>query len=332
MQLIARLEHEERVWHVSWSPDGDLLASCSSDRTVRIWQSCADAWLEVSRLDDAHERTIRCCEWSPCSRMLSAVSFDATCTVWRRSTGEATLEWEILATLEGHENEVKSCAWNGSSTLLATCGRDKTLWLWEVVDDEAFDLVTVLHGHQGDVKAVTFDPEPQCTDLLASAAYDNDVKIWVEDGDDWVCRATLEGHQSTVWDCRFATPRGANRRLATCGADCSVFVWIQAAADAASWNIEARVHDAHTRSIYSIDVRCDLIVTAAGDNALNFFRLDESAHSHGPVALLKDAAYAQAHDSDVNCVRFHATDPALLATAADDACVKIWRRTPASVS
>lgn len=332
MQLLARLEHEERVWHVSWSPDGDLLASCSSDRTVRIWQPSADAWREVSRLDDAHERTIRCCEWSPCSRLLAAVSFDATCTVWRRSMNQAMLEWEILATLEGHENEVKSCAWNGSSTLLATCGRDKTLWLWEVVDDEAFDLVTVLHGHQGDVKAVTFDPEPQFADLLASAAYDNDVKIWVEDGDDWICRSTLEGHQSTVWDCRFATPRGPNRRLATCGADCSVFIWLQTSVDAATWKVQARVNDAHARSIYSIDVRCNNIVTAAGDNAVNFFRLDETEQADGTVALHKCEANAQAHECDVNCVRFHATDLTLLATAADDTCVKIWRWKPASVS
>ena len=68
---------EERVWYVSWSPDGELLATSGSDRTVRIWQDEE----QVSKLEDAHERTIRCVEWSKCGRMLACASFDATVTI-----------------------------------------------------------------------------------------------------------------------------------------------------------------------------------------------------------------------------------------------------------
>ena len=35
--------------------------------------------------------------------------------------------------------------------------------------------------------------------LLASASYDDTIKIWREDDDDWYCSDTLEGHRSTVW-------------------------------------------------------------------------------------------------------------------------------------
>ena len=48
LQLVQELRgHDDRVWSASWSPKGDLLASCSGDKTVRIWgrQSGPDSQL-----------------------------------------------------------------------------------------------------------------------------------------------------------------------------------------------------------------------------------------------------------------------------------------------
>ena len=248
---IATLEgHEERAWHCEFSRDGSLLASCGSDRTVRVWQRFGDSWREAARLDDAHDRTVRRCAWSPCGRLLAAVSFDATCCVWRRADDGPNMAWEILATLEGHENEVKCAAWNASATLLATCGRDKSVWLWEFVDDEAFELLTVLHGHGGDVKAACFDLASSLRDddLLASCSYDDKIRVWGDDGDDWSSRCVLEGHASTVWDVAFcASPDGA-RRLVSCGADGAVRVWAEATpGEARAWTCLCALEEVHAR-------------------------------------------------------------------------------------
>lgn len=66
VQLCALAGHHDRVWHVSWRSDGQLLASCSGDRTIRIWAPAAasgGAWECVAVLEDAQNRTIRACEW-----------------------------------------------------------------------------------------------------------------------------------------------------------------------------------------------------------------------------------------------------------------------------
>lgn len=58
--------------------------------------------------------------------------------------------------------------------------------------------------------------------LLASASYDDTVKLYQEEEDDWVCCATLEGHESTVWSVAFDR---SGERLASCSDDKTVRIW-----------------------------------------------------------------------------------------------------------
>lgn len=158
-------------------------------------------------------------------------------------------DWEFTLVLEGHESEIKSCAFSPSGAYLATCSRDKTVWIWEDVGgggpsgppEDEWETLAILNEHEGDVKAVAWCPDVPGrnsrrrygSDVLASASYDNTIRIWREDADaEWVCVAVLEGHEGTVWGLAWESPRpsGADRagrfpRLLTFSADATIRIW-----------------------------------------------------------------------------------------------------------
>lgn len=161
--------HTDRVWNVAWSPTGshllytlgrvrdntaiqqartpsagDSIASCSGDKTVRIWRQhgSTDTWICAAILEETHHRSIRCSSWSPDGRHLATASFDATTAIWevqvlkpcqghcracvshapveRRTKQQILLQgntWDQVALLEGHESEVKGVAWSSSGLL-----------------------------------------------------------------------------------------------------------------------------------------------------------------------------------------------------------------------
>lgn len=77
-----------------------------------------------------------------------------------------------------------------------------TNWVLDpiVEADNDFECLSVLQEHSQDVKMVAWHPHEE---VLASASYDDTIKIWREDDDDWYCSDTLQGHTSTIWSIDF---------------------------------------------------------------------------------------------------------------------------------
>eukprot|EP00741_Cyanophora_paradoxa_P001636 tig00000498_g1587.t1 len=326
--------HTDRAWCVAWSPDGKTLASCGGDKSVRIWRQEGGKWECKQVLDDGHQRTVRCVAWSPSGDVLASASFDGTTNIWQAKDDG----FESVATLEGHENEVKAVAFDSSGMLVATCSRDKSVWVWEGTQDHDYECLSVLHGHEQDVKFVAWHPNKE---LLASASYDNTVRLWSEtSGDDWECVDTIQAHESTVWSIAFDAK---GEHLASCSDDLTVKVWklpevrkTEGALGHAQCVCTLSGH--HRRTVFSLSWShaSGLLATGAADDAIRVFAppaggapADAAAASAAGVPFLELAAGKEkAHGADVNCVAWCPSDGTLLASAGDDALVKLWRFHP----
>ena len=362
-ELGSWAEHDGTVWCVSWSPRGDMMASCGADKMLRVWADtsggAADSdsgeeesfasWGCIATLEGDQTRTVRSCQWSPDGAFIAATSFDSTTVIWewQRDDGMAIEGgrgrdvdelFQCVAILEGHENEVKDVAWSPSGELLATCSRDKKIWLWEAGADEEgveFECVCILSGHSQDVKCVRWHP---ARPWLLSSSYDDTVKVWMEEtegNDEWLCALTLTAHSATVWQLAFegglygthaAPSAGARPGLATVGDDRSLIVWndVTAVAGASSGSSPVLSAAQQLAGLHSRSIfSVDWARDIATGGADDAICILQRSRSGGEFELT--ARKAGAHAGDVNCVSWHPSRPDVLASCGDDGAVKIWR-------
>lgn len=231
-----RYVSESPAWHCVFSRDGEWLAACfgAPDLCIRIWKNDNGQWNLHSTLDGIHSKSIRYIDFAPLSstQVLAAASFDGSVSVWEYE--KKSNEWECTTQLEGHESEVKCVSWNATGSLLATSGRDKTVWIWEVFldgtiggsSDNEFECISVLSGHEGDVKCVRFAASHgqwgDGDEILLSAGYDDTVRVWAEDAGDWYCAMVIEDiHADTIWSLAVAPGSG---RIISASADGSIAI------------------------------------------------------------------------------------------------------------
>ncbi|HET6977941.1 MAG TPA: TIR domain-containing protein [Pyrinomonadaceae bacterium] len=209
--------HRESIRRLTWSPDGEYLATPSEDRTVRIWY--VRNWTCVYTLRE-HKSAVLSVAWSVDSQRIVTSSLDGDIEIWDWQSDERlhtlktvgpvySVAWaptgQVLAsasgageidlwntetgqrfqTLKGHSDAVCQLAWSPDGQRLASGSMDKTICLW---DTPNFKQSKILAGHTDQVYGVAWSSNG----LLASASWDKTIKVW--DARSGQALQTLEGH------------------------------------------------------------------------------------------------------------------------------------------
>lgn len=119
---VARMTgHQGAVYHIAFSPDGSLIASCGADKSVKLWNALDGKFITTFR---GHVAAVYHVSWSLDSRLLVSGSRDTTLKLWSVSTRQ------LVEDMSGHNDEIFSTDWSPDGQRVATGSKDKRVKIW----------------------------------------------------------------------------------------------------------------------------------------------------------------------------------------------------------
>ena len=148
--------HLSDVIDIAWAPDDSMLASCSLDNLVIVWDPATGQKVHTLK---GHTSFVKGVAWDPIGKYLATQADDKSCIVWRVD------DWSVVSKITepyqssmGATVSLRLC-WSPDGKAVTTCNSYKkpshTASVLERGDwGSKFDFV----GHKGPVVTVRFSP------------------------------------------------------------------------------------------------------------------------------------------------------------------------------
>jgi len=272
--------HTSAVQDLDFDPEGDRLASCSSDMSIKIWDMTDDSFRCVRTLQ-GHDHNV--CGVRFFADMLISCSRDATIKMWDMNSGFCR------KTLHAHDEWVKCISVSACGSLIASGSMDKSVRVWSQASG-SWDCSQIYNDHDHVVECVEFSnysadkvltnaeeskedaykeeegpPQPR---FLASGSRDRTILIY--DLEEVKCIMVLKGHDNWVRSLQW---HPAGKYLVTCADDKSIRVWDLARRREKS---SARLEKAHKMFVQTLhySLISAVVVTGGADNVVKVWECE----------------------------------------------------------
>ncbi|HEY8204049.1 MAG TPA: caspase family protein [Pyrinomonadaceae bacterium] len=252
-QLLLQNAHTDRVRAIAFSPDGRVLASGSSDQTVKLWEVATGALL---RPLTGHTERVESVSFSSDGRLLASAGGDKTVRVWDVETGSVvrtfsdstalfravvfspdgrmvaaaadekiilfeTNSGTVIRKIDPQSGWIHSLAFSPDGSRLVS--GSQSIKLWDVTNGK---LVREFPLSNEVARSVAFSPDGKRLAAASSAggpgfkATPGAVNIWETDSGKLLHR--LQGHAAGVLSVTFSSD---GQMLASAGEDKGIRLW-----------------------------------------------------------------------------------------------------------
>lgn len=315
--------HQSSVNIVVFSPDGQILASASHDKTIKLWDQQGRLLQTLTLSAPAHlvafspnSQTLVCTSddkmlqlWSLQGKLLQTLTLNAPAHLVAFSPdgkifasanrGKNIKLWnrqgKLLRTLTLNA-PAHLVAFSSDNQLLASASRDKTIRLW----CREGQLLQTIGTHQDTIESIAFSPDNQ---LIASASRDKTIKLWSRDGQ---LLQTIEAHDKPIRSVVFS-PDG--QTLASASSDQTIKLWRR---DGQLLQTLTGHCSEVRRVVFSPDAQT--LASASSDKTIKLWN---------PQGIRLQTLCT--HRAWIRSVIF-SPDGCLFASASDDKMIILWRR------
>ncbi|MEH2178473.1 metallophosphoesterase [Nostoc sp.] len=222
------IDQIKQVWTISFSLDGETLASGSSDKNpsgidehhnIRLWNIESGKFSKIlGPYKNGHKNQLRSVAFcTHPEHLLISGADDHAIKVWDVKTGKCQ------KTIQGYTNRIWSVAFSPDAKLLVSGSEDNKIRLWNIQEGEWDRQSPITFSKHTDwVWSVVFSPTGN---RVASASEDNTIRLWRLQNDKWQEEAKdnlKKEHTDRVRTLAFS-PDG--KKLASGGNDRRIILW-----------------------------------------------------------------------------------------------------------
>lgn len=219
---------------------GKRLATCSSDKTIKIFEIEDDNQKLVETLR-GHEGPVWQVTWAhpKFGVILASAGYDGKVLIWREENGH----WSNIAQHSVHQASVNSVNWAPQEfgALLLCASSDGKVSVVEFKDDKTDSVVFPVHDIgansaswapptvSGSLVQTSLQGQSPEARRFVTGGCDNKVKIWKYDSaiNNYTLESTLEGHTDWVRDVAWSPSVLSKSYIASASQDKTVIIWTQ---------------------------------------------------------------------------------------------------------
>jgi WD40 repeat protein len=143
--IAKRVAHDHTILDLAISPDETVVATASSDGTVRLWSAAGEPRGTLA----GHRANVSAVRFTPAGDRILTTSSDSTARLW-------TVSGMLLGELSGHANAILRASVRPDGAHVATASWDRTAIVWDLA--RAQEYVPILTPRGFAPRIAAFDP------------------------------------------------------------------------------------------------------------------------------------------------------------------------------